>query len=157
MVTKRNETAARAAHSLRINGRSRRLGALACAGLLAFSAAACGREPSGVGNPAPTGSADASPTSPAAVSETPGKPSEAADPSAEPGAPFAEPTGTEPTAAASAPTPLPTPSPAPTPAVYGSPGELSAYNAEQSNYTLNVDASSSVHDISDLLLSLIHI
>ncbi len=151
MVTKRNETAARAAHSLRINGRSRRLGALACAGLLAFSAAACGREPSGAGNPAPTGSADASPTSPAAVSETPGKPSEAADPSAEPGAPFAEPTGTEPTAAASAPTPLPTPSPTPTPAVYGSPGELSAYNAEQSNYTLNVDASSAVHDISDLL------
>jgi hypothetical protein len=37
------------------------------------------------------------------------------------------------------------------PAVYGTAGEISAYDAAGSNYTLNIDASDEVHDISDLL------
>lgn len=37
------------------------------------------------------------------------------------------------------------------PQVYGTAGEASAYDAKKSNYTLNIDSSVKVHDISDLL------
>lgn len=36
-------------------------------------------------------------------------------------------------------------------AVYGEPGELSDYNTSQANYTLDIDSSIQVHDISELL------
>ena len=47
----------------------------------------------------------------------------------------------------------PTEEPIPTkvPEVYGNAGEVSAYDAEKSNYTLNIDASNKVHDISEML------
>jgi alpha-L-arabinofuranosidase len=37
------------------------------------------------------------------------------------------------------------------PVVYGTAGEVSAYDVEKANYTLQIDASDEVHDISDLL------
>ncbi|MDE7326445.1 MAG: hypothetical protein K2N63_09230, partial [Lachnospiraceae bacterium] len=50
-------------------------------------------------------------------------------------------------------TPLPTMAPTPTeaPAVYGDPSTISAYNKARSNYTLDIDASAPVHEISDML------
>lgn len=39
-------------------------------------------------------------------------------------------------------------------AVYGTTGEISAYDAVNSNYTLDIDASDKVHDISDLLFGI---
>lgn len=38
-----------------------------------------------------------------------------------------------------------------TAAIYGEAGEVAAYDTEKSNYTLNIDSSIKVHDISDLL------
>ena len=35
--------------------------------------------------------------------------------------------------------------------VYGTAGELTSYDTEKSNYTLNIDSSIKVHDISELL------
>ena len=49
------------------------------------------------------------------------------------------------------PTAKPTATPEATPAVYGNPGEVATYDTNKSNYTLNVDASNQVHEISDML------
>lgn len=48
-------------------------------------------------------------------------------------------------------TPWPTLEPTATPAVYGTVGEVSTYDKEKSNYSLTVDASDEVHEISDML------
>ncbi len=135
MRKKENTAKTAAKQGFCFTGRLHRFGALACAGLLAFSAAACGKEPSESGE-TPTSAADVSPSASASLTETPGTPSTAPEPSAEAGTPSPEPT---------------TAAPTPAPAVYGNPGEISAYDAARSNYTLNVDASTPVHDISDLL------
>lgn len=67
--------------------------------------------------------------------------------------PTAKPTAS-PTVAPS-PTKLPisseTYAPKPTSAVYGNAGEVSAYDKEKTNYTLNIDSSNKVHEISDIL------
>ncbi len=115
----------------------KRAAALACAGLLAFSPAGCGKKTDGNNTPSP----EVTPTG-AAVTDIP------ATPSPEPtdaGTPAPEPTA--------APTMAPDPTAAPTqaPAVYGDPATISAYDTAQSNYTLSVDASAPVHEISDLL------
>lgn len=44
-----------------------------------------------------------------------------------------------------------TPAPTKEPVIYGTGGEMSAYNKEKSNHALNIDASVKVHDISSLL------
>lgn len=103
---------------------ARRTAALACAGLLAFSAVGCG-------NSAEPGNG-ATPTSPAQ----------------EPGG---TPLPTDTPAPTLAPTATPIPTPLPTPAVYGTPGEISTYDAAQRNYALSIDASACLHEISDLL------
>lgn len=115
----------------------KRAAALACAGLLAFSPAGCGKKTDGNNTPSP----EVTPTG-AAVTDIP------ATPSPEPtdaGTPAPEPTA--------APTTAPDPTAAPTqaPAVYGDPATISAYDTAQSNYTLSVNASAPVHEISDLL------
>lgn len=48
-------------------------------------------------------------------------------------------------------TPWPTATPAPKPQTYGKDGEVSAYDNEKTNYTLDIDAANKVHGISDML------
>lgn len=44
-----------------------------------------------------------------------------------------------------------TPAPTAEPVVYGTSGEVSVYNSEKSNYTLDINAANNVHSISSLL------
>lgn len=48
-------------------------------------------------------------------------------------------------------TPWPTAAPNKEPQVYGKAGQISSYDTEKSNYSLSVDASNKVHEISDML------
>ena len=119
----------------------RRISALACAGLLAVSTVSCGKPAE------PADSTDITSTPSAAPSPT-GAPDLSSDNniSSEDSTNTTTPEKTP----SDAPAPT-TPLPSPTPAVYGIPNQTSVYSATESNYTLAVDASNAVHEISDML------
>lgn len=121
----------KATQKRRLTPAVRRAAALACAGVLAFAAAGCGSNADSDSNADSHSNADSDNPVSREPQQTPA-PAES----------------TAPTPAA---TPALTASPTPTPAVYGNPGEISTYDMAQSNYTLSIDASASVHEISDLL------
>lgn len=112
---------------------SKRAVALACAGLLALSFTGCGKKQEQNAEPSPTGAT--------------AFPDEVTNPPASPTPEDSEPTPT------TAPTPTLEPTAVPTmpPAIYGDPAAIAVYDTAQSNYTLNIDASFPVHEISDLL------
>ncbi len=133
-----------AAFSLR--SAARRAAAFACAGLFAFSASGCGKEPDGATVPTPTDSANISPTGTASPTGIPSP-----EPTDVPTQPADTPTPAPETEPTREPAPTFAPAATPTPAVYGEANTISAYDTAQSNYTLSVDVSAPVHEISDLL------
>ena len=115
---------------------SRRISALACAGLLAVSTVSCGKPAE------PADSTDITSTPSAAAPSPTGAPDLSSDNniSSEDSTNTTTPEKTP----SDAPAPT-TPLPSPTPAVYGIPNQTSVYSATESNYTLAVDASNAVH------------
>ncbi len=114
---------------------AKRTMALTCAGLLAFSFTGCGKTADGGDTPTPSISPEITPSG-TAVTDIPAttlpEPTDVGTPTPQP-------------------TKAPTPTPTGAPAVYGDPAAISAYDPAQSNYTLSIDASAPVHEISDLL------
>lgn len=142
-----------AGHTARPRLATKRTMALTCAGLLAFSFAGCGKTADEGNAPAPTTSGQVTPTGAAATdipATMPPEPTGADAPDTTPTAAAAPTETTAPTEAA-APTPTTAPTPTAAPAVYGDPAAISTYDTAQSHYTLSVDASAPVHEISDLL------
>ena len=122
---------------------SRHISALACAGLLAVSTVSCGKpsEPADSTDITLTPSADQT-----SVPDPTDVPELSSDNNISPEDNTNTITPTE--NPSSAPTPT---TPPPAPAVYGIPNQTSVYSATESNYTLAVDASNAVHEISDML------